>query len=103
MPRWRGWTGRSAYASRMSFWHRAERVPPLPAQVRAGLALRRGERVLAYGQRADGGWAIATTAAVVLVDSVEGPTPGPGTPTLRRLWHEVAEASWDPETESVDI
>ncbi|WP_426561397.1 hypothetical protein ACPPVT_14470 [Angustibacter sp. McL0619] len=87
----------------MSLWHRAERVPPLPAQVRAGLGLRRGERLLAHGGRPDGGWAIATTAAVVLVDPVEGPTPGPGTPSLRRLWHEVAEAGWDPDAEAVYI
>jgi hypothetical protein len=87
----------------MSLWRRADRVPPLPAQVRAGLGLPRGERLLAYGGRPDGGWVIATTAAVVLVDPVDGPNAGPGTPALRRLWHEIAEATWDPDTDAVQI
>jgi hypothetical protein len=84
-------------------FRRPERVPPLPAQVRAGLALPRGERVLAHGVRADGGWALATTAALVLVDPVTGAAAGPGTPRLRRLWHDVAEATWDPETRTIDV
>ena len=85
-------------------WHRrTERVPTLPAQVREGLALRRGERLLAHCGRADGGWVIATSAALVLVDPIEGPLHGPGTPSERRWWHDVAEANWDPDTVSVAV
>jgi hypothetical protein len=82
---------------------RADRVPPLPAQVRAGLGLPRGERLLAHAQRPDGGYALATTAALVLVDSVDGPVRGPGTPTLRRFWHEIAEATWDPDDQTIMV
>src|ERR1700710_2525132 len=87
----------------MSWWSRSEKVPPLPAQVREGLGLRRGERVLAHGERAGGGWAIATSAALVLVEPVDGPLPGPGTPSERRWWHDVAEATWDPEARAIEI
>jgi len=87
----------------MSWWNRPEKVPPLPAQVREGLGLRRGERVLAHCERADGGWAIATSAALVLVEPVDGPLAGPGTPSERRWWHDVAEATWDPETQAVQV
>jgi hypothetical protein len=87
----------------MSWTRRSDRVPPLPAQVREGLALRRGERLLAHCQRAEGGWAIATTSALVLVDPIDGPLHGPGTPSERRLWHDVAEATWDPDTLAVEI
>src|SRR4051794_2870852 len=82
---------------------RAERVPPLPAQVRAGLGLPRHERLLAHAIRPDGGYAMATTAALVLVDPVEGPSRGPGTPTLRRFWHEIAEATWDPDAQAIAV
>ncbi len=87
----------------MRVWRRAEKVPPLPPQVREGLGLPRGERVLAHGERADGGWAIATTAALVLVEPIDGPVRGPGTPSERRWWHDVAEATWDPDTRAVEI
>ncbi len=82
---------------------RVERVPPLPPQVREGLGLPRGERVLAHGERAGGGWAIATTAALVLVEPIDGAVPGPGTPSERRWWHDVAEATWDPEARAIEI
>jgi hypothetical protein len=87
----------------MSWPRRSDRVPALPAQVREGLALRRGERVLAHCGRPGGGWAIATSAALVLVDAIDGPLHGPGTPSERRLWHDVADAVWDPDTCSVAI
>jgi hypothetical protein len=87
----------------MSLLRRSERVPALPAQVREGLALRRGERLLAHAERADRGWAIATTAALVLVEPIDGPVRGPGTPSERRLWHDVAEATWDPQTQALEI
>lgn len=82
----------------MSFWRRADKVAPLPPQVREGLGLRRGEHVLAHGELAQGGWAVATTAALVLVDPIDGPVRGPGTPSARWWWHDVAEATWDPGT-----
>jgi hypothetical protein len=87
----------------MPWPRRAERVPALPAQVREGLALRRGERVLAHCGRADGGWVIATSSALVLVDPIEGPLHGPGTPAERRLWHDVAEATWDPDATALTV
>jgi hypothetical protein len=87
----------------MPWLRRPDRVPALPAQVREGLALRRGERVLAHGQRPDGGWVIATSAALVQVDPVEGPLQGPGTPSERHWWHDVAEATWDPDASAFAI
>lgn len=87
----------------MPWTRRAERVPPLPAQVRAGLALRRGDRVLAHCERADGGWVVTTTCELVLVDAIDGPVRGPGTPSDRRPWHDVAEATWDPDTQTIEV
>ncbi|KQX69541.1 hypothetical protein [Angustibacter sp. Root456] len=87
----------------MPWLRRSDRLPALPAQVREGLALRRGERLLAHAQRLDGGWVIATSAALVLVDPVDGPLKGPGTPSERRWWHDVADATWDPDTSSFAI
>lgn len=87
----------------MSFWRRSGKPAPLPPQVREGLGLRRGEHVLAHGELAQGGWAIATTAALVLVDPIDGPVPGPGTPSAQWWWHDVAEAAWDPEGRAVSL
>lgn len=81
----------------MAWFRRVEQSPPLPAQVRAGLGLARHERVLTHAATTDGSWVIATTAALVLVDPVVGPDAGPGTPRARHLWHEVAEATWEPD------
>lgn len=81
----------------MPWFRRTEQPPPLPAQVRAGLGLARHERVLTHAAMTDGSWVIATTAALVLVDPVTGPDAGPGTPRARHLWHEVAEATWEPD------
>lgn len=87
----------------MPWLHRAERSPPLPAQVRAGLGLARGERVLAHAMLADGGWVLATSAALVVIGPVTGPDAGPGTPRARHLWHEVSEATWSPDVRAVDV
>jgi hypothetical protein len=76
---------------------RSDPVAPLPAQVREGLALARGERVLAHATLAGGGWLVATTTALVLVDPIDGPASGPGTPRVHAPWHEVAEAVWNAE------
>ncbi len=87
----------------MPWFRRAEQPPPLPAQVRAGLGLPRGERMLAHAMLASGGWVVATSAALVVVDPVTGPDAGPGTPRARHLWHEVAEATWTPEERLVEV
>ena len=87
----------------MSWFRRAEQPPPLPAQVRAGLGLPRGERLLTHAVLTDGSWVLATSAALVLVDPVEGPDAGPGTPRARHLWHDVAEATWVPDERCIDI
>lgn len=87
----------------MPWFRRAEQPPPLPAQVRAGLGLPRGERLLAHAMLADGGWVLATSAALVVVDPVTGPHAGPGTPRSRHLWHEVAEATWAPQERVVEV
>jgi len=51
----------------------------------------------------NGGWVVATTYALVLVDPVNGPDAGPGTPRARYLWHDVAEATWSPQERVVDV
>ncbi len=71
--------------------------------MRAGLGLARGERLLAYAMLAGGGWVVATSVALVVVDPVTGPDAGPGTPRARHLWHEVSEATWSPEERTVVV
>ena len=80
-------------------------VPPLalPPQVRAGLGLARGERVLSHAMLTNGGWLVATSAALIVIDPVHGPDAGPGTPRARHPWHEVTEAVWDPRERTVDV
>lgn len=87
----------------MPWFRRSAQPLPLPAQVRAGLGLPRGERLLAHAMLANGGWAVATSAALVVVDPVTGPQAGPGTPRARHLWHEVGEATWAPAERRVDV
>jgi hypothetical protein len=82
---------------------RSDPVPPLPAQVREGLALARGERLLAHATLAAGGWLVATTTALVLVDPIDGPASGPGTPRVRSPWHEVAEAVWSAQDRTLRV
>jgi hypothetical protein len=82
---------------------RSDPVAPLPAQVREGLALARGERVLAHATLVAGGWLVATTTALVLVDPIEGPASGPGTPRVRTPWHEVAEAIWTSDDRTLRV
>jgi hypothetical protein len=82
---------------------RSDPVAPLPAQVREGLGLARGERLLAHATLAAGGWLVATTAALVLVDPIDGPASGPGTPRVHRPWHEVAEAVWSSEDRTLRV
>jgi hypothetical protein len=82
---------------------RSDPVAPLPAQVREGLGLARGERVLAHATLAAGGWLVATTTALVLVDPIEGPASGPGTPRVRTPWHEIAEAVWSSDDRTLRV
>lgn len=93
----------AAYPDAVPLFRRG--VPPLalPAQVRSGLGLARGERVLSHAMLTNGGWLVATTAALVVVDPVHGPDAGPGTPRARYLWHEVTEATWDPQQRTIDV
>ena len=87
----------------MPFFRRG--VPPLalPPQVRAGLGLARGERVLSHAMLTNGGWLVATSTALVVVDPVHGPDAGPGTPRARYHWHELTEATWDPQQRTIDV
>ena len=82
---------------------RTDPVAPLPAQVREGLALARGERVLAHATLAGGGWLVATSTALVLVDPIDGPASGPGTPREHTPWHEIAEAVWSSDDRTLRV
>jgi hypothetical protein len=82
---------------------RSDPVAPLPAQVREGLGLARGERVLAHAVLAAGGWLVATTTALVLVDPIDGPASGPGTPRVHTPWHEIAEAVWSSDDRTLRV
>lgn len=93
----------AAYAEGVSWYRRSQPPPPLPPQVRAGLGLARGERSLAHAMLAGGGWVVATSAALIVIDPVTGPDAGPGTPRARHLWHEVSEATWSPEERAVVV
>lgn len=87
----------------MRWLRRTDPVAPLPAQVREGLGLARGERVLAHAPLVPGGWLVATTRALVLVDAIDGPASGPGTPRLRAPWHDVAEAVWSSDDRTLHV
>ncbi|HET8617267.1 MAG TPA: hypothetical protein VFL94_17255 [Actinomycetales bacterium] len=87
----------------MRWLRRPEPTPPLPAQVREGLGLARSERVLAHATVAAGGWLVATTHALVVVDPIDGPASGPGTPRLRVPWYEVAEATWTSDDRTLHV
>jgi hypothetical protein len=87
----------------MRWLRRSEPVAPLPAQVREGLGLARGERVLAHATLSAGGWLVATTHALVLVDPIDGPASGPGTPRVRVPWHDIAEASWTSDDRTLHV
>jgi hypothetical protein len=82
---------------------RSDPVAPLPAQVREGLGLARGERLLAHATLAAGGWVVATTTALILVDPIDGPASGPGTPRVHTPWHEVAEAVWSSDDRTLRV
>lgn len=58
----------------------------LPAKVRDGLALERGEHVLAHAAAPDGSHVVATDRALHL--------PGPAADFVRLPWEEVEQAAW---------
>ncbi|MFD6177657.1 MULTISPECIES: hypothetical protein [unclassified Isoptericola] len=73
------------------------RRSPLPDDVRRALPLARGERVLASVELADGRWAVATTADLVVVG------PGPQDVDMRRPWSDVDRGVLDPERSELQI
>jgi hypothetical protein len=68
----------------------------LPDDVRAALDLPRGERPLAASALAPGGWAVATTTEIAVVDAG-------GAVALRRPWAQVARAAYDPQRQAVTV
>ena len=71
---------------------------PLPTDVRAALALSRGERVLAAGRLVDG-WAIATTHGPAVVRTADAGTDV----TLRRSWTDVSAGRLDADTQALTV
>ena len=78
----------------MRWPRRAPSPETLPDDVRARLRLDRHERLLATARLQDGGWLVTTSTALVVADVG---------PVVRHLWHEVAEATWDPEDRVVAV
>jgi hypothetical protein len=68
----------------------------LPDDVRARLAIPRGERVLAVAPLTAGGWAVATAAELLVADDA-------GEVSLRRQWADVDRAAYDPQRSIVTI
>ncbi len=73
------------------------RRSPLPDDARRTLDLRSDEKLLAVAALADAGWAVATTAELVVVH--ERPTRV----TKRRPWWDVDRAAYDPERSTVTV
>ena len=66
----------------------------LPEQLRARLQLGRHERLLASSRLDDDGWVVASSEALLVADDAR---------VIRHAWHEVAEATWDPESRVVAV
>jgi len=64
--------------------------PPEP--VRAVLAADPDERVLAWGERSDGGWTVATSRGLRVVPADPAPADSRQVPVLP--WHEIGTARW---------
>jgi hypothetical protein len=62
--------------------------PPEPVRAAVAAADDPDERVLAWGERADGGWLVATSRGLRTV-TADGPVDEPPLP-----WHRVATARW---------
>ncbi|MBB3675853.1 hypothetical protein [Modestobacter versicolor] len=61
-----------------------------PEVVRAAIAADPDERVLAWGERVDGGWTVATSRGLRVVPAE--PVPDAEVPVLP--WHEIGTARW---------
>jgi hypothetical protein len=75
-------------------WPTRRTSPSLPDDVRSRLDLGRGERVLAAAALDDGGWVVTSSVALLVAG---------GGPVLRTPWHEVAEATWEPDRREVAV
>jgi hypothetical protein len=69
---------------------RFKRGDRLPDDVKAGLGLQPGERVIASARDADGGWVVATERAMLTVDR-------------RTPWTEVTHAQWHDEEQELTV
>jgi len=78
----------------MRWLRRRPRRESLPDDVRSRLTLDHGERLLAAARLDDGGWVVASSAALIVAEAG---------PVARHLWHEVAEATWEPESREVAV
>jgi hypothetical protein len=78
----------------MRWLRRTPRPQTLPDDVRSRLGLDRHERVLAAAPLDDGGWVVTSSVALLVVRSG---------PVARAAWHEVAEATWEPEAREVAV
>jgi|SRR5919112_561264 hypothetical protein len=78
----------------MGWLRRTPRPQTLPDDVRSRLGLDRHERVLAAAPLQDGGWVVTSSIALMVAESG---------PVARTPWHEVAEATWEPETREVAV
>jgi hypothetical protein len=63
-----------------------------PEQVRAVVAADPDERVLAWGERVDGGWTVATSRGLCVVPADPGLSAAAEVPVLP--WHEIGTARW---------
>jgi bifunctional DNA-binding transcriptional regulator/antitoxin component of YhaV-PrlF toxin-antitoxin module len=70
------------------------RRPTLPADVRARLDLRTGDRVVAWAQLVDG-WAVASVRGLSVARD--------GEDVRRRPWSDVDRAALDPETATLTV
>ena len=64
------------------------RFTPPPEPVRAALDVDAEERALAWGERVDGGWTVATSRGLRVVPA------GSGEGATLLAWHEIGTARW---------
>ncbi|MGN6333841.1 MAG: hypothetical protein ACTHOD_19675 [Motilibacteraceae bacterium] len=83
-------------------WPSPRRRLSLPDDVRAALPLEPRERVLAAAERLDGGWAVATERALLLVP-VGGAAGRSDEPVERIAWWTVDSAAWDDASERLVV
>jgi hypothetical protein len=80
--------------SAMRWPRRPSPARALPQDVRSRLRLGRHEHVLATSRLDDGAWVVASSVALLVADAGR---------VVRHAWHEVAEATWEPETRVVAV